>query len=131
MWALRMRQEVVNRQHGLSAFTDRPADTLDRPRPDVAHRKHARDRRFKLRGRGAPTGGWPTAGNHEARLVQCDSATLQPFCGRIRANEEKDIADRGLGLSAGAMVTPPDLLEASSSRAGQGDDFRLRHQLDI
>jgi len=131
MRAWGMREEIVDRRDDLSAFADRAADTLDRPRPDVADREHARHRGFKRRRRGACIVGWPTAGHHEARLVQRDSATLQPFRGGIRANEEKDIADRRFGLRVGAPISPPDPFEAGSRRAGQGDDFGPRHQLDI
>ncbi len=108
----------MDRRDDLSAFADRSADTLYRPRPDVADREHATHGGLKRRRKGASIVGWPAAGHHEARLVQIDSATVQPFRGGIRANEEKDIADRRFGLRVGATISPPDPFEAGSRRAG-------------
>ena len=132
MRAWGMREEIVDRRDDLSAFADRSADTLDRPRPDVADREHARHGGFERRRQGASIVrfGRPPVITKPA-LSSANSATVEPFCGRIRANEQKDIADRRFGLRVGATISPPDPFEAGSGRAGQGDDFGLRHQLDI
>ena len=70
-------------------------------------------------------------GGHEACLIQRHAATLQPFGGRIRADEQKYVADRRLGFLAGPPIAPADPLQHRAGRPVEGDDLGLCHQFDV
>ena len=124
-----MRKELMDGRHHLGAFANRAADPFDRARPHVADREHAGHRRFKRRrGRGAIAASNP--GDHEARLVKRHAA-LQPFGRGIGADEQKDVADRSLGLFTRAPLAPPHALEIGAGRAAERNELSLSHEFDV
>ena len=106
-----MGEKPVDRRHDLGAFADRAADALGRSGSGVADCEYARDRGFERRGRAALAFAETRAGDDEASLVDRDPAALEPFGGRIGADEEKNMADRRLRLGARTTIPPADPLE--------------------
>ena len=131
MFSLRMRKEGVDRRDDLGAFADRASDALDRTGPHVADGENAGHRGLESRPRRVRAVICPAAGRHETRLVDRNSAALQPIRRRVGADEEEDVADRRLGLRAGSPVAPPHFFDAAIRRAGESNDFRFRHEFDV
>ena len=85
--------------HANAGLADRAADALDRARAYIADREHAGSaglqRAFGVAARAF------LAGNHETGPVELDAAILQPAGRGIGADEQEQIADRGLGFYTG------------------------------
>src|ERR1700730_5036170 len=62
--------------------------------------------------------------------VQNDPTVLEPGRRRIRADEEKDVADRLLRLRAGHIIAPTYALQLFFRTPVQGDNFRLGQYFD-
>src|ERR1700730_15841444 len=62
--------------------------------------------------------------------VQNDPTVLEPGRRRIRADEEKDVADRFLRLRAGHIIAPTYALQLFFRTPIQGDNFRLGQYFD-
>src|SRR6266436_2854328 len=118
--------DVELRYHG-GPLAYRAANPLDGPRSYIAHGEHAQDVRLQWQ--------WPLlvivrSRQNESLCVQSDPAAAQPLRRRIRAYEEKDIADRQLRLFTGGHAPPAHTLQMRSRRAAQRDELRPRQHFD-
>src|SRR5712691_10702655 len=119
--------DVELRYHG-GPLAYRTANPLDGPRSHIADGEHAQEVRLQWQ--------WPLlvivrSRQNESLCVQSDPAAAQPLRRRIRAYEEKDIADRQLRLFTGGHAPPAYTLQMRSRRAAQRDELRPRQHFDL
>ena len=98
--------------------SDRTSPTANTPGTDDSQRRRAVA--LELR-----------ASDHKACVVHFHAATLQPFRCGIGPDEKEDVPNGRLRFSAGAIIAPADLFQASIGVPTQFDDLRLGHQLDV
>ena len=106
---------------------DRTSPMANTPRTLVSSGSGRPDRLFD----GRTSDGTSEPVKNEILGVQSDPAVLEPARCRIRADEEKDVADRLLRLLAGHIIAPAYALQLLFRTPVQGNDFRLGQYFDI